>query len=433
MSAPALSAQLSCPHCRASLTYYDVAGSTHYGCSQCHTLFEYEGEGPPKILRRFQDVPKVAPALPLGSLGTLPDGIQYRVVGYSLRKEASTPARWIEYVLFSTTAGYAQLAVYEGHWTFIKPAGPIQPAGTGLSGRHGHVTLDEVDYDQYNRYSPRLLYAVGEFDYNLLDDEKLTVSEFIAPPRMLVKEKEKNQKTGLWYRAEHIEPAAVAAAFGLDKSQMPYRHGVGAIQPAPGAVAWPALKKLVPWLILLVILTQLAFAVLRPEKQLLNQDFNSDGLVSTNTVVENNARVLVSPSFVVDGPTALEVDLRAHVDNSWVELPVSLVNEQTGQGFEFTKSIEYYHGVEGGESWSEGSVEGDATLAPVPAGRYHLNVYPATENNRPVSFSLRVTEHTSLTSNVVLLVLFLLLWPALVYWRHSAHEQKRWEQSDFGA
>ncbi|RYU79430.1 DUF4178 domain-containing protein [Hymenobacter persicinus] len=430
--ATTLSAQLPCPHCRASITYYDVQGSTHYGCPECYTFFKYEGEGPAQELRRFRDVPRVAPALPLGLVGTLPDGLLYRVVGHLLRKEASSAARWLEYVLFNPTAGYAQLAVYEGHWIFIRPDKLSYHVNPGSAGSYAFVEAEGATYNLYNKYSPRTLYAVGEFDYNILDDDKLSVSEFIAPPLMLVQEKTKGQPTA-WYRAEHIEPAAVAAAFGVEQNKLPYRNGTGAIQPAPGGAAWAVLRPLTLWLLLLVVLTQAALLVLRPERQVLSQNFSS-GIGSTpnpNMVVQNNALVLVSESFPIEGPTAVEVELRAEVDNSWIELPVSMVNEQTGQSYEFTKSIEYYHGYEGGENWSEGSVEGDAVLGPVPSGRYHLNVYPTSENNRPVSFTLRVTQNATLTSNVLLVLAALLIWPGILAWRRHAHEESRWSQSDY--
>ena len=323
-------------------------------------------------------MPRVPPALPLGSLGTLPDGLPYRIVGYMLRKEVSTPARWLEYVLFNPTAGYAQLATYEGHWTFIKPTEQQYAVTKGQAGQHAYVEAEGSTYDIYNEYTPRILYAVGEFDYDILADEALLITEYVAPPTMLVQEQERGSSSVRWYRAEHIEPATVAAAFGVGEVVLPYRNGVGAIQPAPGAASWPALKSLTLWTILLLILTQLAFVIWRPEKQLLRQDFSSGmGSVPNPAVaVENNALVLVSLSFPVAGPAALVVEVKAGVDNSWVELPVRLVNEQTGQGYEFTKSIEYYHGYEGGENWSEGSVEGDATLARVPTGRYHLKRVP---------------------------------------------------------
>jgi hypothetical protein len=108
---------------------------------------------------------------------------------------------------------------------------------------------------------------------------------------------------------------------------------------------------------------------------------------------------MVSAPFTLDHQSALEIDLVATLANQWLELPVSLVNEQTGQGFEFTKNIEFYSGVESGESWSEGSRNADAVLSRVPAGRYHLNFYPFTEQGVAPELQVTVQANPALPSN----------------------------------
>lgn len=426
-----LEARLPCPHCAAQFTYYDPVNSTVFGCAECHTLFKRQPTGTTERLRTFQDVPRVAPALPVGSIGTMPDGLLYRVTGYMLRKEAASPARWLEFMLFHPDTGYAQLAVYEGHWTFIKPSAEKHLGRPGRAGNH-RVALDgDAEFAIYNKYQPRILHAVGEFDWNILDDEQLTVTEFVAPPWMLIEEKAKG-KPVQWYRAEHLEPDQVAQAFGLTMSRLPYRSDVGAVQPPPGATSWPALKKFTGLLLALLLLTELVIGNQRYHRLLLNQEFVSEVGGPPSATTEATGKVQVSESFEVEkGPAVLGFDIRSNVSNTWLELPVSLVNEQTGQGFEFTKSIEHYSGVEDGYSWSEGSVEAEATLDEVPPGRYHLNLYPATDDNRQVTFSVTVTENPWVPSNLLLALLALLLYPAVVFYRRHHHEHRRWEQSNF--
>ena len=59
-------------------------------------------------------------------------------------------------------------------------------------------------------------------------------------------------------------------------------------------------------------------------------------------------------------------------------------------------------------------------------------MYPTSENNRPVSFSLRVLQKNSLSSNVLLLIGLLLIWPGIRWLRIRSHEADRWSQSDYG-
>jgi hypothetical protein len=56
-TAPVESAQLDCPECRASITYYDVAGSEYYACPACHTFFRQSGEEPPKVYGKYLSEP----------------------------------------------------------------------------------------------------------------------------------------------------------------------------------------------------------------------------------------------------------------------------------------------------------------------------------------------------------------------------------------
>ncbi|MCC3160521.1 DUF4178 domain-containing protein [Hymenobacter sp. 15J16-1T3B] len=428
---PAHSAQLECPKCHYRLTCYDLAHSTHCACPDCHNYFELRNEQLSGVLGRFTKGPDfVRQVLPLGATGTLPDGLSYRVLGYSARAEAkSIDFRWGEYVLFSAPDRYAQLAVYEGHWTFIRPDSRLHRVSNPKT-REAAVEADDHRYELYNKYSPRIHHAAGEFNWNIRQDEALTVQEFIDPPYMLVREQGGGQPPA-WYLAEHLEPAQVAEAFGVPAGQLPEREGVGAVQPAPGEPSWQPLLYFSFGLALLAVLLQLVLAGTKPSKSLLQESYVTQQAPGSIPAA-GQSTVIVTPSFEVHGPTALYFQLWAGVDNQWLELPVSLVNERTGQGYEFTKTFEYYHGYEDGESWSEGSADADATLTNIPAGRYHLNLYPQSENAQSIRLRVGVTEHPTLESNLLLLLLVILAFPVVQYLRRRLHAQTRWSNSDYG-
>lgn len=430
-------ASVKCPGCGHEVRYYDAIHSAFFGCTSCQTFFEYPETGAPKQLRRFTDLPHHHPILALGSTGQLA-GETYRVTGYMWRCEAKNAAyRWEEFQLHQETTGqYRQLAVFQGHWLLIEATNEQYRPGT-----NSLVETPEADFRLYNRYSPRILYAAGEFDWNVLADESLTISEYISPPRMLVRER-KNKKSDQWFTARHLEPREVAAAFGLSESQLPYREGTGAAQPAPGEATWPQLRTFALLMALLVVLTHL-YLMLWGNEMVFNQEFTSEVPVAALT---DSARLslpatgatqerqpLVSPTFLVPGTGALNVKLQAEVNNTWVEVPFSLVNEQTGQQFAGSSSLEYYFGVEDGESWSEGNQEQELMLNTVPTGRYHLNFYPVTDpvNNFGIRFRATVEARATAGSNAVLALVILLLYPGLLWVRRSTHERSRWETSDF--
>ena len=426
------SAQLACPECGTFITYYDVEGSEYYACPSCHAYFKYSGETKPKVLGNYKSVPPPELGLlPIGITGTLA-GQPCRVVGLVERAELARNGklqyRWLEYQIYQpVTDDYAQLAVFKGHWTVIRPAKRTYRVDDAKT-RHASVSQPDATYRLYNRYQTGVVWAVGEFDWNIEGDDQLRFAEYISPPTMLIQERNKDRET--WYRAEHIEPRAVAAAFNVKPGDMPAQDGVGAVQPDAVRATIPALTLLTGLALSLLLLAQVLLINRHPPTTLLSENLQ---VVADTAAAPGTGRVLVSPSFTLGHQAALEIDLTATLSNQWLELPVSLVNEQTGQGFEFTKNIEFYSGVESGENWSEGSRDADAVLAQVPAGRYHLNFYPFTEAGPAApAIVVRVVADPALWSNFFIVFCLLLLYPLYQYIRRASHETQRWNESDYG-
>jgi hypothetical protein len=419
-SAPiAESAQLNCPACHHNIVYYNVKGSEYYACPHCHTYFKYTNEEQPEVLGHYTESPTIIPGIPLGALGTLA-GHRWRMVGAAHRYEyRAQQYGWLEYQLFQPETGtHAQLAEYNGHWTIVWAAGDnAQPS----------ENFRLADFQLYNRYQSRVKWAIGEFDWDIESDQHLTVSEYIRPPYMLVQEQQGKQQT--WYRAEHVEPQAVHEAFGLPADALPTQQGIGAVQPSPMLTKWPVLRNITILAAGLLILAQLVLSALHPTEAVLTETLQ---VAPDATATAGTGKVLVSSSFNLQQSAAVEIDLSTNLNNQWLELPVSLVNEQTGRGFEFTRNLEFYSGVEDGESWTEGASGGDALLSAVPPGRYHLNLYPFTEaGSATLDITVTVKANPKLWSNFFLVLALLLVYPLWAVWRASRHTLRRWENSDF--
>ncbi|WP_246859496.1 DUF4178 domain-containing protein [Spirosoma sp. KCTC 42546] len=414
------SATLTCPNCQTTITYYDVSGSSYYGCPNCHAFFKYENEGPPEILTTFQ--PSTAtPVLPIGSEGYL-NGQFVRVVGLLHKKEAGSFYRWLEYMLLRQDGRYSQLAEYNGHWMVIEPTDHTY-SHYHVGGKTYTINTDEGQYWLYNQYKPELLNAVGEFDWNCLEDEKLTISEYIRPPSMLISEQ--GATDSKWYKARYISRSELATAFGIAKDVLPAPSGVGAIEPADPDDRSGTLLAFTGMLLVAVFVLQVILSIVKPSTQLLKESYQTES-DSSGTI-----KPIITSSFDVDGPTVLAFNLSASLDNQWIELPVTLINEQSGRVYEFSKTLEYYYGVEGGESWSEGSRDDDAVLSRIPSGRYHVNIYPARDLGKPVSFSIGITQNTMLGSNIALLLLLFSIYPISLFVNKQWHESQRWSNSDY--
>lgn len=417
---------LNCPSCAQSITYYDVEASYYYGCPNCHTYFKYENEGPPEILMKFPAKGKEA-ILTLGTEGYL-ESQWVRVVGYLHRKEQGTNYDWREYALLQTDGTYVMLAEYDGHWSYIKPlpkTANYTQYGTG--GKKFYVDTETRQYRLYGKYKPQTLLAIGEFDWNVLDEDKLTVSEYINPPYLLVAERTQGQTQG-WYEGHYLFPKDVANAFGLTPADLPGSVGTGSIEPPYKAETWQAVLNVTAVALGVLLLCQLVVMMVKPRSVVLNTSFVTQREPGT---VNDQFKPVVTQSFQINGPAALEIDLSADIDNQWAELPVSLVNETTGQSYEFTKALEYYHGTDGGENWTEGSRSEEAELSGIPSGQYHVNLYPFSDNKTGLSGNIKITQNPTMFLNLLILALLMLLYPLYLFLRRSSLETLRWQNSDF--
>jgi hypothetical protein len=363
------------------------------------------------------------------------------LTGYQVRGEQQDRvAEWREYQL--SPADYLpgdlpvnfplQLAEYQGHWLLISLARhhpEIKGARPFVANRWEDETNNRK-YKLWHRYRPVIRDAQGEFDWNILNDERLKIQEFMAPPYQLSSEQEPGEAP-VWYVAEYVEPEYVAAAFGLSVVDLPERFGIGSAQ-LPPSPNWPRLLHLAVWAGLALLALQLVLLAVRGPEQVLNQSFALPEPVAV-AGSSQTMQMLTSQSFTLARTTALEINLNVpHLNNHWAEVTASLVNEQTGRGYEFTRSIEYYQGYEGGEHWTEGGTDAQATLSHVPAGRYHLNLYPTLDAGAGSDNLVAVVEtSTPLWSNFWLALLAVLALPILVGWRQYNFESSRWQQSEF--
>jgi hypothetical protein len=123
------------------------------------------------------------------------------------------------------------------------------------------------------------------------------------------------------------------------------------------------------------------------------------------------------------------------VNNSWVSLEGALVSETTGVAELFLLESSYYHGVDGGESWSEGGQSQEVFLSAVPSGTYVLRLAPQWDGRVPpvreIEVQLRQGVMRWLYPGLALLAIFVV--PLLMVFRMAAFETRRWQESMYGA
>lgn len=403
--------QRSCPKCKHLNVPKGKALTVALTCEKCNLYF--------CVYTNAQDQFKEshAPILPIGSIGKF-EGVPYRVMGFSVKRERKYRYVWHEYFLFNPNAGIAFLSVNDGHWNFLKPYSKHPWSFGSIL----EPTIDEGKFKLYAKYKADMLYASGEFFTDIIDaTESSTHYEHINPPYILNFEENDHHLSA--YLGEYISPANVASAFNLDVQKLPKKKGMGYTQPHAFSFDESLMLRITGITFVLAFLVHLMLSSNSLNEKAFEGHFNESDL--------KGGKMFTSSSFELKGGTKnVLFNVYAPLSNDWFFAEYSLINEQNNDEYAFTNEIEYYQGYEGGESWREGSTSGEAFLSSIPEGKYHINIYPefSTSNHE---FDITVFRDVPFVSNFILFLLSLILFPVGFYIYKHQIERKRWEDSDY--
>lgn len=407
--------EVSCPNCSATIKYYDWEGSAYFGCSSCHTYFHYENFQT-EILKTFPHSDSIKPALDFGAEGVI-DGKKFIVVGVIRKRDNNEGVTWDEYMLLDKAEeSYYVLAYTEGDWTFVwkSERQDFKVMNTMVNG-DDFVAMQYDPYRKYNeytRYQFETLYAAGEFDTNIIaDDGNMRVAEYLAFPDLLISET--NDEGRIWYRGRVVPYKKVKNAFKNI-------NAVGTEYDDEDEDKSGYIFKVAGLLTVLMILAMVFLGFSNSSEEIYNRGF----LTERDSSSWGKYTPIDAGTMRVNGPTALNVNLKGNIDNEWLEVAVTMVNKKTGKTYEFTKVLEYYHGYEGGESWSEGSGDKNAVLSAVESGTYQVNIYPFSDYGKVYSLQMRVQQNTFLFSNLFLVLLLIWAVPIYLMIKKSSEESK---------
>jgi hypothetical protein len=105
-----------------------------------------------------------------------------------------------------------------------------------------------------------------------------------------------------------------------------------------------------------------------------------------------------------------------------------LINDKTGQTFDFGREVSYYHDSDG----SEGNVNNSVIIPGVPSGQYYLRVEPEMATGSPfMRYDLELRRNIPNYGFFGLAALLLLIPPAFTTFRRGSFEAARWRESDY--
>jgi len=417
---PVVPKEVSCASCHKPILVKTFPYAQSCSCSTCGTRMFF------KPGKEFQPTGKDKSnanqlSIPLGAVGIV-KGISYEVIGYTLKQDTTADrSKWAEYVLYNRAEGYAFLSEYAGNWLYAREQGnyPVLPEEDPIS-----IYYKGDEFQLYNSYGINILDADGEFPFNIYDDTTALSSEFIAPPRMWIYEKSTAEGIN-WFLAEHQDHKELAAAFS---AELPPKTEMGVLDPK-GYMSLSKLVKVTLIAVAVLVCVHWLIGLGKQNKVLLNQDILLRDSSATTTFVS-------SKFDLTKWSSNLKFDINAPVDNSWLDLEASLVNNGNGQEYHVEQLVQYYHGYDDGDSWSEGSATETAYLNGIPSGTYFLRIQAERDTtngswNGLQQFSLTVTNDVPTHRNLLIFSGLLLLWPVISYLRLRYTEKRRWGGSKY--
>ena len=405
----------SCPYCTASIVVKAWPYSQSCACTGCKTRYDLKPNG--QFAVKGTDEADIKFELTLGLTGSF-DNTLYEVVGCAQKQELNIyKSRWKEYTLYNAAEGYAFLSEYNGHWIFVKERAdkPVLQLANDTSFKYG-----VNEFKLFNDYTAKVVDSVGEFPYNIYDDQPIRIREYINPPQMWISERSSGEGVN-WFHAKHLPKSKVSNEFGVG---LPWKIGIGAIEPK-GYIETKKVMLATGVMLLLALIVHAIMASNMREKVLLENIYTIPDTLTT-------AHVVTDKFDLTKWKSNLAFDISAPVSNSWFELGITLVNANTGEEFTLEQGIEYYSGYEGGESWSEGRNAETAYLSSIPAGTYFMNLTASCDPSHKVNdFQLRVTNDVPMARNMWLIIAFIAIWPFGKALLGRYYERERWRHSNY--
>jgi hypothetical protein len=428
MGSPAQVKTLSCPNCGGGVELRGYARTLNVVCINCLSVLD-ASTPELKVLQTFQSKERVRPLIPLGKRGKL-RGDKWEAIGFQVREIVvdGTPYSWHEYLLFNPYKGYRYLTQYDGHWNFVTTLRSL-PEPTTARGRPAVRWMGET-YKHFQEATAATVYVMGEFPWQVRVGETAKVSDYVSPPRMISSETTDGEVT--WSLGEYTPGEEIWKAFELP-GKPPPPQGVYANQPSPHGEKVKAAWK--TWLFLNVLL----FTVMLLVSLFTRGELVFDRSYLYSSAAQGEASFVTEPFELKGRISNVELAVKTDLRNESAYFNFALINEATGQAYDFGREVSYYFGRDSDGSWSEGRPQETVIIPSVPPGRYYLRVEPEMEpqgatlgfQDRRVNYRIQIRRDVPNHAFFWIAALLLLAPPVFTTLRSVGFESKRWKESDY--
>ena len=417
-------AAMGCPNCGGPLALVAPDKAERVSCPNCNSLLDVN-QGNLSWFKTLNPLPN-APSfsLQVGMEGTFSGDAKFKIIGAVVRSVTIEGITyfWHEYLLYNPSIGFRWLVHSDNHWNFVEPVNPAEVTQSGVFAPGGAVSYNGSNFKLFQDANAVVEYVQGEFYWRVEQGETVRAVDYVKAPLMLSMEATANEVN--WSAGVYMTNAEIEKAFGI--SDLPKPWGVAPNQPFTGSFyyTWGLLP-----LIGLLFVAALMIPLTGLTNTVLSQQITLPPMTNATA-----AQTLFSQAFELRGNRNVRITASAPVSNSFADLDIDLINEQSQEIESVNVPIEYYSGVEGGESWSEGGQTQDATLSSLPGGKYTLRVEGTWQNwQQPMPVSVKVEQNVNRGVNFCCALVTLALVPIFGLIRKWSFESNRWKDSMFSS
>lgn len=414
---------MGCPNCGGPLALVAPDKAERVTCPNCSSLLDVN-QGKLKYLKALKPSPSPhAFVLPIGAEGTFQD-TKFKIIGAVVRSVTVDGIEyfWHEYLLYNPMIGFRWLVHSDNHWNFVEPVNPAEVTPPLVAQSGAQASYNGKWLKIFQDAPAVVRYVQGEFYWRVEQGETVRATDYVAAPLMLSSEVSASEIN--WSVGVYMTNAEIEKAFGV--TDLPKPWSVAPNQPFTGSFyyTWGALP-LLALLVIAVLMIPLTGITSTP----LSQQITLSPM--TNATSPQTA---ISQPFELRGNRNVRITASAPVNNSFADLDVDLINDQSQEIESVNIPIEYYTGTDSDGAWTEGGQSQDATLSSLPGGKYNLRIEGTWQNwQQPMPVTVKVEQSVNRGVNFICALLVLLLIPIFGLIRKWTFESRRWSESMFGS
>ncbi len=417
-------AGMGCPNCGGPIDLIAPDKSERVTCPNCDSLLDVN-QGNLSYLKSLTPSPdQPAFVAPIGAEGAFKDDVKFKIIGAVVRSVTFDGIKyyWHEYLLYNPMIGFRWLVHSDNHWNFVEPINPADVAQDNVFAAGGSVTYNGQKFKIFQDAPATVEYVKGEFYWRVEQGETVRAIDYVAAPLMLSQEMSQDEIN--WSVGTYLTNEEVEKAFAVEDLPKPW--GVGPNQPFTGSFyyTWGALP-----LLGLLVVAALMIPLAGITKIVFNQEIVLPPMANATA-----PQAVFSQPFDLKGNSNVRITSSAQVDNSWADLDIDLINDQSQEVESVNVPVEYYSGSDSDGAWTEGGKSTDATISSLPAGKYTLRVEGTWQNwQAQMPVSVKVEQGVNRGVNFCCAFIVLLLVPIFGLIRKWSFEAGRWKDSMFGS